>query len=168
MFTEDLIWEIDLSDFNKVCLEVIDASETGVLVDLLLKCLSKFLTEDEEKERKMNILRFVKSGAVENMCRAITVAHLSIAAKISCVGLLARAARDPEVANRLCQYDEAEQAPPLFMLSTVLLRVVTPFQLRCVIIDFIDTVIPTSADLQSFLSPGLGFQKLVHRVGGDR
>ena len=85
--------------------EGIDASETGVLVDLLLKCLSKFLAEDEEKERKMNILRFVKSGAVENMCRAITVAHLSIAAKISCVGLLARAARDPEVANRLCQYD---------------------------------------------------------------
>ena len=29
MFTEDLIWEVDLSDFNKVCLEVIDASETG-------------------------------------------------------------------------------------------------------------------------------------------
>ena len=29
MFTEDLIWEIDLSDFNKVCLEVIDSSETG-------------------------------------------------------------------------------------------------------------------------------------------
>jgi len=29
MFTEDLIWEIDLGDFNKVCLEVIDTSETG-------------------------------------------------------------------------------------------------------------------------------------------
>ena len=29
MFTEDFIWEVDLSDFNKVCLEVIDASETG-------------------------------------------------------------------------------------------------------------------------------------------
>jgi uncharacterized protein (TIGR02466 family) len=29
MFTEDLIWEVDLSDFNKLCLEVIDTSETG-------------------------------------------------------------------------------------------------------------------------------------------
>lgn len=29
MYTEDLIWEIDFSDFNKVCLEVINTSETG-------------------------------------------------------------------------------------------------------------------------------------------
>ena len=72
--------------------------------------------------------------------------------------MLARAAREPEVANRLCQYIDAEQAPPLFMLSTVLLRVVTPFQLRCVIIDFIDTVIPTSSDLQAFLSSSLSPQ----------
>ncbi len=46
---------------------------------------------------------------------------------------------------------EEEHAPPLFMLTGVLLRVVTPSALRSVVLDFIETVVPTAPSLQSFL-----------------
>ena len=68
MYTEDLIWEIDFSDFNKLCLEVIDTSETGKYS--LINGVSSYNTnreflfhpvlKDLRKEIQLTINEYVK------------------------------------------------------------------------------------------------------------